>query len=188
MCKKLSICTSLLVALLLLCPAAVGQDDEVGYLRTRISPSVAGVFIDGKYYGTAAMFGFRDKAIPLKPGDYTVKIVDPRYKTLEARVKITTGKYATIRRQLSSLNNQPEGPFGELETNGFGNAAVYLNGKYYANTKELSSAVRTLLLKPGTYEMKIVGTDGDVERDEKITINADEILVISRIGAIVRRR
>ncbi len=188
MCKKLSICSLLLAAVLLVGPAAVAQDDDVGYLRTRISPSVAGVFIDGQYYGTAAMFSFTDRAIGLKPGDYTVKIVDPRYRTLEAKVKITAGKYATIRRSLTPLGNVPEGPFGELEANGFGNAAVYLNGKYYANTKELASAVRTLLLNPGTYDMKIVGTDGDVEREEKITISADTTLVINKRGAVVRRR
>ena len=72
MSKKVLICSLLLAAVLLVVPAIVAQDDDVGYLRTRISPSVAGVFIDGKYYGTAAMFGFTDKAIPLKPGDYTV--------------------------------------------------------------------------------------------------------------------
>ena len=165
----------------------VAQQD-VGYFRTRLSPSVAGVFIDGKYQGTAAMFGHRDSAIKLKPGTYSVELVDPRYKTLKATVKIEAGKTATLRRAMEPLAVDTEGPFGDLTSEGFGNAAVYVNGKYYANTRELQNPFHTLLLRPGEYDMKIVSIDGQTLREEKIKINADETLVINKSGGVARRQ
>ena len=188
MLNKLSHCSLLLAVSLVGVPQAIGQDGDVGHLRTRISPAVAGVFVDGEYYGTAAMFGSLDGAIGLKPGNYTVKIVDPRYRTLEAKITIKKGEYTTVRQKLTPVSYEPEGPLGELKAHGFGNAAVYLNGKYYANTKELQASLRTLLLKPGTYQLKIVGVDGKTDHDEKVKINADEVLVVYKRGATVRRK
>ena len=109
-------------------------DDRVGYFRTKVSPQVAGLFINGNYFGTVAMYSHREAAIKLKPGTYEVEIVDPRYKTLKATVKIEEGKWTTLRKRLQPLQIDTEGPFGDLKTKGFRNAAIYLNGKYYANT------------------------------------------------------
>jgi hypothetical protein len=181
-----SLCTAVLAAALI-APSA-GAAEEVGYFRTRIDPSVAGVFINGEYRGTAAMFGFKDRAIELTPGVYNVEIVDPRYVTIEAKVTITAGDYTVLRKRMKPAAVDSEGPFGELITEGFGNGAVYLDGKYYANTAELASPVRTLLLRPGTYKLKIVPVDGEVVREEEITINVDEALILNKTGATVRRR
>lgn len=178
---------AMLAAVSLTALPALAQE-EVGYFRTRIDPHVAGVFINGTYYGTAAMFGHRAAAIKLAPGTYKVEIVDPRYQTIEANVEIKAGQTSTLRMAMKPTSRATEGPFGELITEGFGNAAVYLNGKYYANTAELSTPGQSLLLKPGEYTMKIVPVGGGPEKEEKIQINADETLVISKTGAPVRRR
>ncbi len=178
---------AVLAAVSLAALPALAQE-QVGYFRTRIDPHVAGVFIDGKYYGTAAMFGHRAAAIKLAPGSYKVEIVDPRYQTIEAKVEIKAGQTSTLRMAMKPISRETEGPFGELITEGFGNAAVYLNGKYYANTAELSTPGQSLLLKPGEYTMKIVPVGGGPGKEEKIQINADETLVISKTGAPVRRR
>ena len=161
---------------------------EEGFLRTRIDPYKAGVFVNGEYYGTAAMFGSRQRMIKLAPGTYDVEIVDPRYKTLKAKAQIKTGETTTIRRAMEPLGVPREGPFGELITEGFGNAAVYLNGKYYANTAELGTPGQSMLLKPGEYSMKIVPVSGADVREETIEVNANETLIISRKGASVRRK
>jgi PEGA domain len=168
--------------------ASLHAQDKVGYLRTRISPREAGVFVDGKYYGTAAMFGHRERMIKLSPGTHVVEIKDPRYKTLKAEAKIEAGKTATIREYMDPLGTKPEGPLGELTTDGFGNAAIYINGDYYANTLELQNPAYSLLLKAGDYDMKIVPVDGEVVRAEKITINADEVLVIYKGGGTATRK
>ena len=159
-----------------------------GKLRTRIDPRVAGVFVDGKYRGTAAMFSHEQAALSLAPGSYKIKIVDPRHKDLMVDVGIQAGKTTTIRRKMEPANVKTTGPFGELATNGFGNAAIYLNGKYYANTAELDNPAYSLLLPTGSYDLKIVPADGSAGREEKITINADETLVLSKNAADARRK
>lgn len=164
------------------------QDKKMGYLRTKVDPWVAGVFVDGDYKGTAAMFGSRERMIELKPGVYTVKLVDPRYKTREIKVEIEAGLPSTIRTSMVPLGREPKPPFGELVTEGFGNSAIYLNGDYYANTSEISGEGRALLLKPDTYKMKIVSADEEFVREENIVINADETLILSRTAAPVRRK
>ena len=162
--------------------------EKVGYLRTRIDPREAGVFVDGKYHGTAAMFGHRERMIKLSPGTHKVEIKDPRYKTLNVEAKIEAGKTATIRQYMESLGIKPQGPLGELTTDGFGNAAIYIGGEYYANALELQNPAYSLLLKAGDYDLKIVPVDGEVVREEKITIKADETLVIYQGGGTATRK
>jgi hypothetical protein len=177
-------------AILLLAAGAASlyAQGKVGYLRTRIDPREAGVFVDGKYHGTAAMFGHRERMIELSPGAHKVEIKDPRYKTLNVNAKITAGETTTIRQYMEPLGYKPEGPLGELTTEGFGNAAIYINGDYYANTAELQNPAYSLLLKAGEYNMKIEPVDGEVVREEKITIHADETLVIYKGGGTATRK
>ena len=185
---RVSLIAGLAVVLALLMSPLAAQAEEVGYFRCKIDPWDAGVFINGKYYGTAAMFGHKSNPLKLKPGRYTVEFVDPRYETLRVEIQIDPGKTTTIRKSMKPLARQVEGPFGELRTEGWPNAAVYLNGKYYGNTKELGTPGHALLLKPGTYQLKIVGVDGKVLKEEQITINADETLIIHKGRAPVREK
>jgi hypothetical protein len=160
----------------------------MGQLRTRIDPRVAGVYVNGEYKGTAAMFSHRQAALKLSPGNYKVKLVDPRHKTVTVDVGIQAGKMTTVRRRMEPIETKTSGPLGELVTNKFGNAAIYLNGKYYANTAELDNPAYSLLLPPGQYDLKIAPADGSATREEKITINADETLVLSKDAADIRRK
>ena len=94
----------------------------------------------------------------------------------------------TIRKRMDPIDAKTAGPFGELGASGFGNAAIYLNGKYYANTAELDNPAYHLLLPAGTYDLKITPVDGSAGREEKVTINADETLVLSKGKADARRK
>jgi hypothetical protein len=171
-----------------LAPLGAQQKGKIGYLRTRIAPREAGVFVDGAYQGTAAMFGHRERMIQLTPGPHKVEIKDPRYKTLLVNAKIEAGETTTIRHYMEPLGYKSEGPLGELTTDGFGNAALYIDGEYYANTLELQNPAYSLMLKAGDYEMKIVPVDGEVVREEKVTIKADETLVIYKGGGTATRK
>ena len=164
------------------------QAAEVGHLRTRIEPHVAGVFVNGKYYGTAAMYGHRQRMIALAPGSYKVELKDPRYKTLVANVKIEAGKVSTVRQFMEPLPKPPDTEFGELTADGFGNAAIYVNGAYYANAAELQTPGYTLLLAPAEYTIKIVPVEGEAVREEKVKIVADETLVIYSGGGVGPRK
>lgn len=175
------------IACILLASPLVAQKN-VGYLRVKIDPWDAGLYVDGTYQGTAAMYGFKTKTLALPVGKHEVKLVDPRYEDLIIPLQIDKGKTSTIRMAMVPKKVEYKGPFGELETSGFGNAAIYLNDTYYANTKELQTSGHTLLIKPGTYSMKIMPVGEGNPREEEITINADEVLVISKTGATTRRK
>ncbi len=68
------------------------------------------------------------------------------------------------------------------------NSAIYLNGKYYANSSELANAAYTLLLPPGEYTVKIVPVDGSKGREDKIKINANQTLVLTKGEADIHRK
>jgi len=162
-------------------PAVAAEgEQEPGHFRTRVSPHLAGVFVEGKYHGAAYMFARHDDAIELAPGVYNVELVDPRYKKLQAKVTIESGQTSTLRRAMEPLEYEVKGPLGELRVDGFGNAAVYLDGKYYANAKEFGALGRTLLLRPGTYRLEIKPADGSVGRTENIEIRPDMMLTVGR--------
>src|SRR5690242_19058928 len=58
--------------------SAMGQENG-GYLKTKVNPGRAGVFIDGKYVGPAANFRVgRKYSVPA--GQHEVKLVEPRYE------------------------------------------------------------------------------------------------------------
>jgi hypothetical protein len=109
------VATVLLAIFIAVSTAAFAQAAEVGHLRTRIDPHVAGVFVDGKYHGTASMYGHRERMIALAPGSYKVELKDPRYKTLVANVKIEAGKVSTVRLYMEPLPKKPDTEFGEPE-------------------------------------------------------------------------
>jgi len=140
-----------------------------GYLRTRIKPHVAGVFVDGNYHGTASQF--KSAGIALPAGEHKVKIVDPRYEALERTVKIEAGKTQTIRQSLRpKAVAQP--PFGSFKIKKGGRAAVYLNGAYYGEADEFNGPGQVLLLKPGEYNLRVVPVAGGTPLERKITITA----------------
>ncbi|MDA1314420.1 MAG: PEGA domain-containing protein [Acidobacteria bacterium] len=183
--SKTILLTSLVLCLTLLTVSAVAAQ---GTLRTRVDPRVAGVFINGKYYGTAAMFSHHQAAIKLEEGNYKVKLVDPMHEDLMIDVGVTAGQETTIRQQMKSLDLPPRKNLGELETENWGNAALYLNGKYYANSAELDNPAYSLLIDAGTYDLKLVPVDGSAGREGKITINAKETLVLSKGKADAQRK
>jgi hypothetical protein len=161
---------------------ALAQGKSTGSLRTLVDPMDVGVFINGKYYGSANMFIFRHKPLALPAGSYNVELIDPRCKTLAVKAEIEAGQMTTIRRALD-CSIKPAGPFGELATERYGNAAIYLNGKYYGNTSDPA-----ILIAPGTYDLKIVPADGSTGKEGRITINADETLLLTKGAADVRRK
>ncbi len=160
--------------------APVVWAQEMGRFRTRVSPHVAGVFIEGKYYGNASMFASADRAITLKPGVYNVELVDPRYETLNVRVTIEAGEVSTLRRRMTPAMYEVGGPLGELRVDDFENAAVYLNGKYYGNSDEFQTFGSVLLIKAGKYHLKVAPADGSPGREADIEIQPDMTLVVGQ--------
>jgi hypothetical protein len=154
----------------------VGQQDT-GYLKTKINPGRAGVFIDGKYVGPAANFRVgRKYTVPA--GEHEVRLSDPRYEDVVTKVTIEPGKTTKLSETLKALPlAQP--PFGRLRTPSPDKfAAVYVNGKYMGHTDEFSNSGQGLLLNPGDYTVKIVPVSGGQEREESVKIEADKVTIV----------
>ena len=73
----------------------VGQQNT-GYLKAKIDPGRAGVFLDGKYVGPAQNFGVARK-YEVAAGEHEVRLSDPRYEDLVTKVTIKPGKHKGIR-------------------------------------------------------------------------------------------
>lgn len=169
--KNLASC--LIMFCLTLIPSVGFAQGGKGYLRTKVKPPVAGVFIDGKYQGTASIFAGGNNGIPLDPGNYTVRLVDPRYKVLEAKVEIKAGEKTVIRETLTPLPLASP-PFGLLKVKNAKRQAVYLNGAYYGQADEFNGPGQGLLLNPGEYNLRIVSAAGADVKNEKVSITANQ--------------
>jgi len=103
-------------------------------------------------------------------------------------VGITAGKETTIRQRMKPLNISKRDKLGELETENWGNSAIYLNGKYYANSNELDHPSYSLLLDPGEFNMRLVPVDRSKGLEAKITIKEGQTLVLAKGKADAYRK
>ena len=151
--------------------AAFGQQ---GYLKTKVDPTRAGVFIDGKYVGPAANFGSARK-YALSPGEHEVKLVEPRYQEVTKKVTIQAGKTTTLAEKMTALPLATP-PFGRLRVNGAEKfSAVYVNGKFMGHEDEFNGPGQGLLLPPGEYDLKVVPVSSGKEFAQKVKIEANKV-------------
>ena len=151
-------------------PTAAQAADEEGLLRLRVDPPVAGVFVDGKYRGTAATFEGARTGLPLPPGMHEVRLVDPRYEELVETVEIKSSRPVTLRRTLKKIALS-KGPFGTLKVAHGRRSAVYINGKYYGQAGEFDDGGEGMLLDVGSYTIRVEDLKGEfshVQADVKI--------------------
>lgn len=150
-----------------------------GWLKTKVSPGRAGVFIDGKYMGPAANFRIGRK-FAVAEGEHEVRLVDPRYEELTRKVTIKAGETTTLTEKLKPIPVAVP-PFGRLRTDGFSKfSAVFVNGKFYGHTDEFNNFAQALLLNPGEYKIHIVPLkegEGAVH-EETVKIVADQVTIV----------
>lgn len=158
------------------CIPVVGQQ-STGYLKTKVHPGRAGVFIDGKYVGPAGNFGSARK-YAVAPGEHEVRLTEPRYEDIVTKVTIEPGKTAKLNESMKALP-VPQPPFGRLRTispDKF--AAVYVNGKFMGHADEFSNSAQGLLLNPGDYTVKVVPVSGGEGKEEKVKIEAHKVTIV----------
>jgi hypothetical protein len=167
----------MLCALLFGCAISAMAQPSNGYLKAKVDPGRAGVFVDGKYLGPASNFRIARKySVPA--GEHEVKLLDPRYEDFVTKVEIAPGKTTVIKDTLKPLP-PAKPPFGRLRVESSDKyAAVYVNGKFMGHADEFSNAAQGLLLNPGEYTVKVVPATGGQEREEKVKIEADQVVVI----------
>lgn len=155
---------------------AVAQQNT-GYLKTKVSPGRAGVFIDGKYVGPAGNFGMGRK-YTVAAGEHEVRLSEPRYEDVVTKVTIQPGQTTKLAQTMKALP-LAKPPFGRLRTispDKF--AAVYVNGKFMGHAGEFNNPVQGLMLNPGEYLVKIVPPGGGDGREEQVRIEADKVTIV----------
>jgi hypothetical protein len=168
------------VLLFVFATVTFGQDSgepRTGSLKTKVSPSTAGIFIDGKYVGTAANFR-RARKYSLNAGEHEITLSDPRYEELKTKITIHPGGTVTLSEHLRPLP-KPQGPFGRLRTLNFDKyAAVYLNEKFYGHADELSNFAQGLLIQPGEYKVRVESMTGAPAHEETVKIEVDKVSIV----------
>lgn len=170
-----------LLALVLFAAAAFAQDGEprAGTLKTKVDPGRAGVFIDGKYMGSAANF-HRARSFNLNAGEHEVTLVDPRYEEVKTKVTVRAGETVTLSQKLKQLP-KPQGPFGRLRTVDFDKyAAVYLNGRFQGHADEISNFAQGLLIQAGEYQLRVESMTGAPVHEEKVKIDAGKTVTVKK--------
>jgi len=181
------------MAALLLAAAAIplfGQSNS-GYLKTKVDPGRAGVFIDGKYVGPAGNFGVGRK-YAVAAGEHEVTLSEPRYKDVVEKVTVQPGKTTELVENMTWAPGYgfpsydawealppAKPPFGTLRTicpDKF--EAVYVNGRFVGHAGEFDNPVQGLLLNPGAYAIKIVPVSGGPGYEEQVRIEADKTVIV----------
>jgi hypothetical protein len=155
---------------------ALGQSNN-GYLKTKVDPGRAGVFVDGKYVGPAGNFGVGRK-YALAAGEHEIRLSEPRYEDVVTKVSIQAGKTAQLNQSMKALP-PAKPPFGRVRTiapDKF--SAVYVNGKFMGHAGEFNNSVQGLLLNPGDYKVKIVPAGGGDGHEENVKVEADKTVIV----------
>jgi hypothetical protein len=163
--------------LLLACGTLIGQQKGTAYLKTKVEPGRAGVFVDGKYIGPAKNFGISRK-YPLPAGQHQVKLVDPRYEEVSTTVDLKAGKTTDLAQTLKALP-PAKGPFGMIHTacpDKF--AAVYVNDRFYGHAGEFNNSMQALLLPAGEYRVRVEPTSGGAPVNQTIRLEAGKTVVV----------
>ena len=147
-----------------------------GRLKTEVNPGRAGVFIDGKYVGPAGNFKVAQK-YDVAAGEHEIKLEDPRYQEIVKKVTITAGKTTVMKETMVALP-PAKPPFGKLRVENPDHfAAVYVNDHFMGHVDEFSNFAQALWLNPGSYEVRVVPTNGPTVT-KTVTIEVDKTVLV----------
>ncbi len=155
----------------------VVAQQNTGYLKTKVNPGRAGVFIDGKYVGPAENFAVGRK-YTVAAGEHEVRLSEPRYEDVVTKVTVQPGKTTKLSETMKALP-AAKPPFGRLRTIAPDKyTAVYVNGKFMGHAGEFNNTMQGLLLNPGEYTVRLVPVDGAGGKEERVRIEADKVVVV----------
>ncbi len=159
------------------CGIPVMGQQSTGYLKTKVNPGRAGVFIDGKYVGPAENFRVGRK-YTVAAGEHEVKLLEPRYEDVVTKVTIQPGKTTKLAETMKALP-PAKPPFGRLRTISADKfAAVYVNDRFMGHAGEFNNPTQGLKLNPGTYTVKIVPPGGGEGHEEQVKLEADKVTIV----------
>ncbi|MDZ7639378.1 MAG: PEGA domain-containing protein [Bryobacterales bacterium] len=171
----------IILALALVIGLPLAAQDEAK-IRVQADPSTAGLFIDGKYMGSAENFHI-SIAYAVSPGEHTIKLVDPRYEDYETKVTAEAGETKKFDFKMTA-KPVPQPPFGQIRTiqGASKYTGVYLNAQYVGHVDEFSNRFQRLLLPPGSYLARFENPETGATYEESITVSANQTTTINLVG------
>ena len=158
----------LMMLALALAQVAAAQD---GQLHAKVKPKKTGVFVDGKFLGTAGKYS-------LAPGEHEVWLSEGASSEHTTKVRVESGKTAVLDHRMASLP-LANPPFGRLSVaGGADDAAVLVNGRYMGQARELRG--KSFQLPPGQYLVEIMARgSSSVSTKEKISITTRQVTTVT---------
>lgn len=143
-----------------------------GSLKVHADPGRTGVFLDGKYLGPAANFGFA-RTYKVPAGKHELKLDDPRYETVTKSIDVADGKTTTVSENMKALP-APKPPYGHIKIDCKCDkfTAVYVNDKFMGHVDEFDNFAQSLMLPVGDYTVKVVPPTG-APHEEKVSLKAN---------------
>ena len=152
MTKRLFLCFSILVLL-----PVIGSG-QTGKLKTKIKPSEAAVWVDGKFVGHADRFNGPGQTLSLPAGDHDMRISLVYYQDYETKVTIEPNSTTVIKQQLGPSDERRPGPpyaEGKLRCKPDVDAAVIVNGRFIGHCDQMNGPAQALLLWVGHHEIEV---------------------------------
>jgi hypothetical protein len=142
--------------------SAFAQD---GRLTIHVTPKQAYVFVDGHAAGEAN----KHRSWSLAPGDHKVDVVNYGFSPESKTVTITAGQVSNLDVSLQPVTATVSAPFGAMTIEGADRDAILLNGKtpdFFVGHGDMFNHnwwwKQELVVPPGTYQMSVLGTSGEV--------------------------
>jgi hypothetical protein len=156
-----------LLAIFILVAFAVPCAAQTGKILVRVRPHQAYVFVDGRAIGDAGLSGMNNLyVVGVSPGEHTVGIYNYGFKSQTHKVTVEARRTTSLRVVLEPIPGAVSGPWGRIQIEGGGHAAVLLNGKtpefLVGQADEFNHDIswkQELLVPPGTHQLTLVRGD-----------------------------
>jgi hypothetical protein len=153
-----------------------------GMLKTKVVPSDAGVYIDGKYVGHADQFNGPGQKLYITPGEHEVRFSIAYYQDYSTKVNVEANKTTVIQQSLGRSDEQlPKPPFGRIKIHvkPLAKTAVIVNGRMAGHADQANGPGQVMVVEPGHYKVGLAHagykphvTEFDIAANETKSITA----------------
>lgn len=129
-----------------------------GMLKTKISPSDAAVYVDGKYVGHADRFNGPGQKLFLTPGEHEVRFSIAYFQDYSTKVNVAANETTVIQQSLSRSDEQPpKAPFARIKIHvkPLVKTAVIVNGRFIGHADQVNGPGQVMVLEPGHYKIEL---------------------------------
>jgi hypothetical protein len=162
---------------------AAGAFAKDAKLRIQVKPEQAYVFVDGSTFGPGS------RTITVAPGDHTIGVYNYGFKPEVRQVSLSEGNNTAADFALVAVPGAPTGPWGRLQIEGSGKAAVYLNGKTpdylvghvdeFNNGGEwFNCCTQQLVVPAGTHEVTVVDLHAKELWSGSVSVPANQRVIV----------